>query len=126
MPTRLRQIYARRGTAAVNKIGAVVFASPDIDLDVFTSSVRRIGPLARKITVITATNDRALAVSGWIAGGVARVGAAEKAELEKLGLRVIDASQQGWGIINHDLFLSNIQIRKVIRAAIDGRPVDGA
>jgi esterase/lipase superfamily enzyme len=76
--------------------------------------------------VITATNDRALAVSGWIAGGVARVGAAEKAELEKLGLRVIDASQQGWGIINHDLFLSNIQIRKVIRAAIDGRPVDGA
>jgi hypothetical protein len=29
-------------------------------------------------------------------------------------IRVIDASAQGWGIINHDLFLSNAQIRKVL------------
>jgi esterase/lipase superfamily enzyme len=118
----LRQIYARRGAAVASKMGAVIFASPDIDIDVFSSSVRRIGPLARKITVITAANDRALAVAGWIAGGVSRVGSAEKPELEKLGLQVIDASQEGWGIINHDLFLSNAQIRKVIRAAIDGTP----
>jgi esterase/lipase superfamily enzyme len=117
----LRQFYARRGNAVAARIGAIVFASPDIDMDVFSSSVRRIGPLARKITVVTATNDRALAVAGWIAGGVARVGAAEKAELERMGLQVIDASQEGWGIINHDLFLSNAHIRKVIRAAIDGR-----
>jgi hypothetical protein len=40
----------------------------------------------------------------------------------KLGLRVIDASEQSWGIINHDLFLSNERIRQVIRAAIDDRP----
>jgi hypothetical protein len=72
-------------------------------MDVFTSSVERIGPLAQKITIISATNDRALALSQWIAGGITRVGAAEKAQLEQLGLRVIDASQ-GWGIINHDLF----------------------
>ena len=31
-----------------------------------------------KITVITSTNDRALALSGGIAGGMTRVGAAEK------------------------------------------------
>src|ERR1700716_599650 len=122
----LRQIYDRHGGVVVEKIGAVVFASPDIDMDVFASSVERIGPIASKVTIITATNDRALAVSGWIAGGGARVGAAEKAKLERLGLRVIDASQQGWGIINHDLFLSNAQIRQVIRRAIDGRPMDGA
>ena len=122
----LRQIYARRGATAAKRIGAVVFASPDIDLDVFVSSVKRIGPVARKITVITSTNDRALAVAGWIAGGIARVGAAEKAELEKVGLQVIDASQEGWGIVNHDLFLSNVQIRKVIRAAIEGRAADRA
>jgi esterase/lipase superfamily enzyme len=122
----LRQIYDRHGGVVVEKIGAVVFASPDVDMDVFASSVERIGPIASKVTIITATNDRALAVSGWIAGGGARVGAAEKAKLERLGLRVIDASQQGWGIINHDLFLSNAQIRQVIRRAIDGRPMDGA
>jgi esterase/lipase superfamily enzyme len=122
----LRQIYARQGQAATERIGAVIFASPDIDMDGFASSVERIGALARRITVITATNDRALAVSGFLAGGMKRVGAAEKAQLERLGLRVIDASQQGWGIINHDLFLSNAQIRQVIRRAVDGRPIDGA
>jgi esterase/lipase superfamily enzyme len=122
----LRQIYDRHGGVVVEKIGAVVFASPDIDMDVFSSSVERIGPIARKVTLVTATNDRALAVSSWIAGGTTRVGAAEKAQLEQLGLRVIDASQQGWGIINHDLFLSNAQIRQVVRRAIDGRSPDGA
>ncbi len=122
----LRQIYTRHGMAVAEKLGAVVFASPDIDMDVFSSSVERMPPVAPKITVITATNDRALALSGWIAGGTTRVGAAEKAQLEKLGLRVIDASAQSWGIINHDLFLSNAQIRLVIRRAVDGLPLDGA
>jgi esterase/lipase superfamily enzyme len=120
----LRQIYARHGLAVTDKIGAVIFASPDIDMDVFGSSVERIPPLAPKITVITATNDRALAVSGWLAGGTTRVGAAEKAQLERLGLRVIDASAQGFGMINHDLFLSNAQIRLVIRRAVEGVPQD--
>jgi esterase/lipase superfamily enzyme len=121
----LRQLYAARGDAITGRIGAVVFAAPDIDMDVFTSSVDRIGPLARKITLITAANDRALALSGWMAGGITRVGAAHKAQLAKLGLRVIDASEQGWGIINHDLFLSNDRVRGLIRAAIDGRPEAG-
>jgi esterase/lipase superfamily enzyme len=115
----LRQLYAHHADAAADKIGAVIFASPDIDVDVFSSSVEHIGPLARKVTVIVATNDRALAVSRWLAGGISRVGTAEKTQLERLGLNVIDASQQGWGIINHDLFLSNRQIRRVIRRAID-------
>src|SRR5262245_61970763 len=116
----LRQLYARHGETAADRIGAVVFASPDIDMDVFASSIPRIGPLARKITVITAANDRALALAGRIAGGVTRVGTAEKAQLEKIGLRVIDASQEGWGIINHDLFLSNGHVRLVIRRSVEG------
>jgi len=95
-----------------------VFASPDIDMDVFTSSVEHIGPLARKITVITSTNDRALAVSSWMAGGMTRVGAAEKAKLKLFGVHVIDASEEGWGLINHDLFLSNDQVRATIRQVI--------
>ena len=122
----IRQIYDRHGGMVAERIGTVVFASPDIDVDVFSSSVQRIGPLASKITVITSTNDRALAVSSLIAGGITRVGAAEQDQLRRLGLHVIDASKQGWGIINHDLFLSNAQIRQVIRGAIDGRPPGGA
>ncbi|HLN09338.1 MAG TPA: alpha/beta hydrolase [Xanthobacteraceae bacterium] len=123
----LRQLATHRDDAAAEKIGSIVFASPDIDMDVFKSSVERVGPItSSKITVITATNDRALAVSGLLAGGISRVGAAEKAELEGLGLRVIDASENSWGIINHDLFLSNAKVRQVIRNIIDGRPGLGA
>jgi esterase/lipase superfamily enzyme len=122
----IRQIYDRQGGVVADRIGAIVFASPDIDMDVFSSSVARVGSLAPKIVVITSTNDRALAVSRWIAGGINRVGAAEHAQLEKLGLNVIDASKQGWGVINHDLFLSNAQIQQVIRRAIDGRAAGGA
>jgi len=116
----LRQLYARYGDTVTSKIGAVVFAAPDIDMDVFSSAIQRIGPLAGKITVIAATNDRALALSGQIAGGMTRVGAAEKAVIAQLGVRVVDASQEGWGIINHDLFLSNAEVQRVIRRSIDG------
>jgi len=115
----LRQLYARSGDAVAGRIGAVVFAAPDIDMDVFSSSINRIGPLSRKITVIAATNDRALALSGQIAGGMTRVGAAEKTAIEGLGVRVVDASEAGWGVINHDLFLSNAEVRQVIRRQID-------
>ncbi|HEY3642931.1 MAG TPA: alpha/beta hydrolase [Xanthobacteraceae bacterium] len=115
----LRQLYAHQADAAADRLGAVVFAAPDIDMDVFASSVEHIGPVARKITVLTATNDRALALSRWMAGGMTRVGAAQKAQLEQLGLHVIDASQEGWGLVNHDLFLSDGRIRQVIRRAVD-------
>jgi len=116
----LRQLYARYGDTVTSKIGGVVFAAPDIDMDVFSSAVQRIGPLAGKITVIAATNDRALALSGQLAGGMTRVGAAEKAAIARLGVRVVDASAEGWGIVNHDLFLSNAEVQRVIRRSIDG------
>jgi pimeloyl-ACP methyl ester carboxylesterase len=114
----LRQLNARYGDATADKIGAVVFASPDIDIDVFRSSIERLGPLARKITLVTNTNDRALALSSRIAGGITRVGAAEKVQLERLGLSVIDASDS-WGIINHAQFLTNAEVRRVVRRAIE-------
>jgi esterase/lipase superfamily enzyme len=113
----LRQIHARHGDAGVEKIGAVVFAAPDIDVDGFSSSVRRLGDLSQRMTVVTSADDRALAVASRLAGG-SRVGSAEKARLEALGIRVIDASGLGWGLINHDLFLSNSQVQKVIAEAI--------
>jgi esterase/lipase superfamily enzyme len=115
----LRQLYARYGDTVTSRIGTVVFAAPDIDMDVFTSAIHRIGPLAGKITVIAATNDRALALSGQIAGGMTRVGAAEKAVIQRLGVRVVDASQEGWSIINHDLFLSSAEVQREIRRSID-------
>jgi esterase/lipase superfamily enzyme len=114
----LRQLHARRGDYLASKIGAIVFASPDLDVDGFASSVRRVGPLAQHMTIVIATDDRALAVSATLAGAT-RVGSAEKARLEALGLNVIDATGMGWGLLNHDLFLSNPQVHQVISRAIN-------
>jgi esterase/lipase superfamily enzyme len=110
----LRQLYDRRGAAMTKRIGAIVLASPDLDIDGFTSSIARVGALSRKITVLTVAHDRALAAMRDMAGGVTRVGIAEKARLEALGIRVIDASDYAGGGLNHDLFLSNGQVRQAI------------
>ena len=118
----LRMLRATGGETAMARIGAVVLASPDIDIDVFTREIERLGPDAKKITVISATNDRALDLSRRIAGGVVRAGAAERAKLEKLealGVRIADASDYGGGLVNHDLFLSNADVRAVVRRAVE-------
>src|SRR3712207_9328652 len=105
------------------RIGAVVLAAPDIDLDLFTRGIERLGPDAKKITVISSTNDRALAISSRIAGGV-RAGGAEREKLERLeslGVRIPDASEYGGGglgIINHDLLLGNPEVPPVAKRAI--------
>ncbi len=121
----LRELYAKLGDYAGDRVGAIVLASPDIDMDVFIAAIPKIGPLAGKMTIITATDDRALAVSRFV-NGRTRVGAADKGRLEKLGIKVIDGSQQGWGVLNHDLFLSNPEIRQAIRDAIGGPPRIGS
>lgn len=115
----LRQLYDRRGRAVADRLGAVVLAAPDIDIDSFSASVNRIGPLKDKITVLVASNDRALDIMKQLAGGVTRVGTVEAERLQALGLRVIDASKVAVGSINHDLFLSHAGVRAEIRRAID-------
>ena len=113
----LRMLRAEAGEAAMARIGAVVLAAPDIDFDLFSNGVARLGPDVSKITVISATNDRALELSAAIAGGV-RAGAVDRAKLEALGVRVADASDYGGGLINHDLFLSNPEVQGVVKRAI--------
>ena len=113
----LRMLRAEAGEAAMGRIGAVVLAAPDIDFDLFSNGVSRLGPDVSKITVISATNDRALELSAALAGGV-RAGAVDRAKLEALGVRVADASDYGGGLINHDLFLSNPEVQGVVKRAI--------
>jgi esterase/lipase superfamily enzyme len=115
----LRMLRASGGESAMERIGAVVLAAPDIDIDLFARGLERLGSDAKKITVISSTNDRALAVSSRLAGGIVRAGAADRERLESLGVRVADASEFGGGIINHDLFLSNKEVQQVVKRAIE-------
>ncbi|WP_441965716.1 alpha/beta hydrolase [Microvirga sp. 2MCAF38] len=115
----LRMLRASGGESAMSRIGAVVLAAPDIDIDLFARGVEHLGADAQKITVISATNDRALAVSSRLAGGIVRAGAADRGRLEELGVKVADASDFGGGIINHDLFLSSKDVQQVVKRAIE-------
>jgi esterase/lipase superfamily enzyme len=115
----LRMVRASGGESAMERIGAVVLAAPDIDIDLFARGLERLGSDAKKITVISSTNDRALAMSSRLAGGIVRAGAADRERLEALGVRVADASEFGGGIINHDLFLSNKEVQQVVKRAIE-------
>lgn len=105
------EVYAR--------IGSIVLASPDVDIDAFEQTVKRLGPLAKRMTVIIDPGDRALAVSARIAGGVARAGAADRSRLDALGVRVADTSGRGWSMLRHDLFLSDSEVTQVVRRAMD-------
>ena len=58
----LRQTYARYGERLIDRIGAIILAAPDLDVDVFSASIARMRPLAARISVITSNIDRALAV----------------------------------------------------------------
>lgn len=116
----LRQMFARHGDVFASRLGAVVLASADIDLDLFANSLQRLRSIVPKITVISSTSDKALEVSRRLAGGVSRAGAATRDELEQLGVRVVDATDHGgWAVIKHDLFLTDADVRQVVRRAVD-------
>lgn len=100
-------------------LGAIVQASPDIDIDAFEQIVTKLGSRAQRITVIIDPGDRALAVSSRLAGGVARAGSAERARLEALGVRVADTSGRGWSVLRHSLFLSNSGVTQVVARALE-------
>ena len=107
------------GEAAMSRIGAVVLAAPDIDIDLFARGLERLGPDASKITVISATNDRALAVSSRLAGGIVRAGAADRERLEALGVRVADASDFASSVHQPRPVPVEPDVQQVVKRAIE-------
>ncbi|MCA1999933.1 MAG: alpha/beta fold hydrolase [Hyphomicrobiales bacterium] len=114
----LRVYRDRHGEKGLDRLGALVFAAPDIDADVFRAGLDQIGPWRGRLTVISATNDRALDLSRRLAGA-ARAGALPRAELESLGIRVIDATDFASGLVRHDAFVANADVRAAIRRAVE-------
>ncbi|MDK9696850.1 MAG: alpha/beta hydrolase [Siculibacillus sp.] len=77
------------------KIGNVILASPDLDVDVFERQIRRIGATPR-VTLFVSRDDKALGLSKRLAGGVDRLGAIDptqepyRSRLEGDGVTVLD------------------------------------
>ncbi|MGJ0393469.1 MAG: alpha/beta hydrolase [Methylocystis sp.] len=104
------------------KLGEVMLANPDIDLNVFRQQVARVDP--RHVSIFVANNDRALSLSSRIAGDRPRLGAMDpakpedKAELDRLGVAVHDISSFSTDFIGHGAFAEAPDVVRRIGAHI--------
>jgi esterase/lipase superfamily enzyme len=91
------------------RLGDVMLAAPDLDLNVFKQQMARLAGHAR-VSVFVSHADRALSLSRSLAGDRPRVGAldpsksGDRAELDRLGVRVYDMSSFSAGIIGHGVY----------------------
>lgn len=112
----LRQLAISGDRDLDNRIGDVVLASPDIDVDVFKSQMARYGTPDKPFILFLSSDDRALRISGLIAGSQPRVGDYGNAEdLAKLGVIAVDLSQVNSGdSLNHTKFADNPVLIKIL------------
>jgi esterase/lipase superfamily enzyme len=106
----LRQLAIKGNRTLGGKLGDVVLASPDIDVDVFKSQMQRYGKPEKPFIVLLSRDDRALRLSGIIAGSQPRVGDYKNAarDLTSHGVTVVDMSGAKAGdSFNHTKFADN-------------------
>ena len=102
----LRELAQTGHRQALKRLGGVVLAAPDIDIDAFQSQVRDIGELPMPFAIVVSRRDRALSISRRIAGGHPRVGSgSDIALLQQKNITVLDASQVDGG--SHNIFASS-------------------
>ncbi|WP_330999189.1 alpha/beta hydrolase [Oryzicola mucosus] len=105
----LRQLAITGDRDLGGKLGDVVLASPDIDVDVFKSQMRRYGKPTKPFVLLLSADDRALKLSGLLAGAGPRLGGyRDAADLARYGVQVIDLSTEtGSDPFNHNKFADN-------------------
>ncbi|WP_438751620.1 alpha/beta hydrolase [Pararhizobium sp. O133] len=109
----LRDLAMTGRRKTLERIGGVVLAAPDIDVDVFQSQVRDIRTLPKPFTIVVSRRDRALGFSRRLTGGHPRVGSgSDIAMLQQNEIAVIDASDTDGG--THNVFASSQTLMDVV------------
>ncbi|PBB28039.1 alpha/beta fold hydrolase [Mesorhizobium sp. WSM4307] len=106
----LRQLAITGDRDLGGKLGYVVLASPDIDVDVFKKQMIRYGKPDKPFAVLLSGDDRALKLSSLISGDKPRVGDyGNAADLASYGVSVVDLTKikGGDGGLNHAKFADN-------------------
>ncbi|MGI8567900.1 MAG: alpha/beta hydrolase [Methylocella sp.] len=104
-------------------LGNVMLAAPDIDLSVFRQQMSRLDGRVR-VSVYVSSGDRALSLSSRLAGDRPRLGALDpsdprdKAELDRLGVRVHDLSAISDGFIDHGAYADAPEVIRSIGAKL--------
>jgi esterase/lipase superfamily enzyme len=111
-------------------LGNVMLAAPDIDLNVFSQQISRIGEQSH-VAIFVSSGDRALSLSSRLAGDRPRVGALDPsnahdaAELDRLGVKVYDLSAISDGLVDHTAYADAPDVVRSIGAQLaEPRPQD--
>jgi esterase/lipase superfamily enzyme len=97
------------------RIQNIILASPDIDADVFQEQLDVFEETDRRFYVLISADDKALALSRRIAGGVNRVGDENADKLAALGVTVIDLTEvDDPNNLNHSKFADSPEVVKLI------------
>lgn len=90
---------ARIARGGADKVKNALLVAPDVDVDVFRTQIKRMGPYRPRIALFVSQDDGALALSKTIWGGVPRIGEIDPAqephrtELERDRIEVFDLTK---------------------------------
>ncbi|AVO44010.1 alpha/beta hydrolase [Phreatobacter cathodiphilus] len=125
----LRQVSIAGNGELGGRLGEVILAAPDLDVEVFRQQMARISRPSR-VSLFVQSDDRALAVSSTVAWDRQRVGALDVRNPEHrriisgLGVRVFTMSATGWtDLIRHGTFAEAPEIVRLIGGKISQPPV---
>ena len=116
----LRQM-AIRDRRIPEKIDDVMLAAPDVDVDVFANEIADMGDPHPKFTLFASRDDKARALSRWIWGSDARLGAIDpkaepyRSELAAEHVNVFDLTDiKSEDAVNHDKFVKSPELVQII------------
>ena len=108
-------VLEARGRPNDFRVKNVALAAPDIDLALFKRQLEVLPTTDFPIFVLTSSDDQALSLSRWRAGGRTRVGIAGLEELTDLGVIVIDLSAvTDTDTVSHTKFANSPEVIKVL------------
>lgn len=112
----LRQLAITKDRDLSGKLGDVVLASPDLDVDVFKTQMERYGKPKHPFLVLASSQDRALDISSWVAGDKPRLGDYLNAkDIVDYGVIVVDLSKVRAGDqFDHTTFADNANVIKLL------------
>lgn len=119
----LRQLSIAGDAKTLGRLGTIVMAAPDIDMDVFRTQIARLRPLAARIVLYASRDDYALDLSRRLFGGKIRAGAnTDLGQFRALGIEAHDLSEVAGGIgRNHNkAFGDGTTIAAIGRAIASG------
>lgn len=120
----LRQLRLTGRDKVLARLGPVILAAPDIDLDVFSAQAGAVGRMEPPLTILASPDDRALEFSDRLGGDRARLGGLDVRDpriqqlAQDYGIRIIDISgSAATDSLNHDRYIGATAALKAAMAA---------